>query len=210
MRHNRAPDSGDVAREEGNPGLGERTVVLLLAAELAVDGRHGALERRELDHRVRDLARPQRVKTLVQPAEALLLDDLVPAVREPVRVGRDGGLHADLDSLEGAEEDVGDELGGCGRAEVHHCLVGVGEQLLAVVVLEDFVRAVFARALERVAYEGRTEAEEDPFHALFGEDGAPGLYVRFVEVGVDLATAFYEIERSDGRVGGTASCEIVG
>jgi hypothetical protein len=63
-------------------------------------------------------------------------------------------LHADLDRFEGAEEDVGDELGGGGGAEVDDCLGGVGEELLAVVVFEDFVGAVFACALEGVADEG--------------------------------------------------------
>ena len=49
---------------------------------------------------------------------------------------------------------VGDELGGGGGAEVDDCLGGVGEELLAVVVFEDFVGAVFACALEGVADEG--------------------------------------------------------
>jgi hypothetical protein len=57
-------------------------------------------------------------------------------------------LHADFDCFEGTQEDVGDEFGGCRGAEVDDCLRGVGEELLAVVVLEDFVGAVFACALE--------------------------------------------------------------
>jgi hypothetical protein len=63
-------------------------------------------------------------------------------------------LHADFDGFEGAQEDVGDELGGGGGAEVDDCLGGVGEELLAVVVFEDFVGAVFTCALEGVADEG--------------------------------------------------------
>jgi len=63
-------------------------------------------------------------------------------------------LHAHLDRLEGTQEDVGDELGGGRGAEVDDCLRGVGEELLAVVVLEDFVGAVFTCALEGVADEG--------------------------------------------------------
>jgi hypothetical protein len=57
-------------------------------------------------------------------------------------------LHADFDCFKGTQEDVGDEFGGCRGAEVDDCLRGVGEELLAVVVLEDFVGAVFACALE--------------------------------------------------------------
>jgi len=63
-------------------------------------------------------------------------------------------LHADFDRFEGAQEDVGDEFGGGGGAEVNDCLGGVGEELLAVVVFEDFVGAVFTCALEGVADEG--------------------------------------------------------
>jgi hypothetical protein len=63
-------------------------------------------------------------------------------------------LHADFDCFEGAEEDVGDEFCGGGGAEVDDCLGRVGEELLAVVVFETFVGAVFACALEGVADEG--------------------------------------------------------
>lgn len=72
---------------------------------------------------------------------------------------------------------------------------GVGEELLAVVVLEDFVGAVFACALEGVADEGRSlqrevlveckcwrvcsgggssyPTKEDAADTLFGHDAAP-------------------------------------
>jgi hypothetical protein len=63
-------------------------------------------------------------------------------------------LHADFDRFEGTQEDVGDEFGGRAGAEVDDCLGRVGEEFLAVVVFEDFVGAVFARALEGVAGEG--------------------------------------------------------
>lgn len=154
VRNHRAANTGDVAAEERHARLLQRVVGLLRLAELRVDLRDGALERRELDHRVRDLAGPERVQALVQPAVAFLGDDLGPALAEVVGVGREGGLHADFDRFEGAQEDVGDELGGGGGAEVDDCLGGVGEELLAVVVFEDFVGAVFACALEGVADEG--------------------------------------------------------
>lgn len=154
VRDDRAANTGNVAAEERHSRLLQRVVRLLGLAELRVDLRDGALERRELDHRVGDLARPERVQALVQSAVAFLRDDLGPAFAEVVGVGREGGLHADFDRFEGAEEDVGDELGGGGGAEVDDCLGGVGEELLAVVVFEDFVGAVFACALEGVADEG--------------------------------------------------------
>jgi hypothetical protein len=154
VRNSRASNTSDVTSEERDTSLLQRVVRLLGLAELLVDLAHRTLERRKLDHGVRDLARPQRVQALVQPAEAFLRDDFAPAFTEVVGVGREGGLHADFDCFKGAQEDVGDEFGGRGGSEVDDCLGRVGEEFLAVVVLEAFVGAVFAGALEGVADEG--------------------------------------------------------
>lgn len=72
--------------------------------------------------------------------------------------------------------------------------VGVGEGLFAVEVLEELIEAVFAGALERVAHKGRGPAEEDAAEAFFGEDCAPCGDVGGVDLGVDLAAAFDEVE----------------
>lgn len=101
VRDHRAANTGDVAAEERHAGLLQRVVGLFGLAELRVDLRDGALEGRELDHGVGDLAGPERVQALVQPAEAFLRDDLGPAFTEVVGVGREGGLHAHLDCFEG-------------------------------------------------------------------------------------------------------------
>ena len=100
-------------------------------------------------------------------------------------------MHAHFYSFEGAEEDVGEEFGGGGSAEVDDCFVGVGKESLAVEVFEDFVETVFAGALEGVANEGGGPAEEDAAETFFGEDGTPGGDVGFVDGGVDLAATFY-------------------
>jgi len=63
--------------------------------------------------------------------------------------------------------------------------------LFAVIVLEDLVEAVLARALEGVADEGRRPAEEDAAKAFFGVDCSPGGGVGGVEFRIDLAAAFY-------------------
>lgn len=118
--------------------------------------------------------------------------------------GWDGGLHAHLDRLPRAEGDVGEELGRGGRAQVYDGFGGVGEYFLAVVVFEDFVEAIFSCALEAIADECGTPAEEDAAEAFFSEDFGPALKVGFVHFGVDLAAAFYQIERGDGGVRGTA------
>lgn len=160
MRDNGAADTGDVAAEERNARLLQPVESRLGLADVRVDGIDGALKRREFHHRVRYLPAPQRHEPIVQAAEALLGHDLAPPFAQVVGVRREGRLHADLDGLEGAEEDVGDELGAGGRAEKDYGLVGVGEELFAVLVFEDFVEAVFACALEAVAYEGGGPAED--------------------------------------------------
>jgi hypothetical protein len=58
VRDHRAANTSNVASEERNSSLLERVVGLLGLAELRINLRNSALERRELDHRVRDLARP--------------------------------------------------------------------------------------------------------------------------------------------------------
>ena len=72
------------------------------------------LERSKLHHRVRDLPAPQRRQALVQAAHPLGRDELGHPVGEAPGEPRHG-LHLDLHGLEGAEADVGEELGG-GRA----------------------------------------------------------------------------------------------
>ena len=104
-------------------------------------------------------------------------------------------MHAHFYCFERAEEDVSDEFSGGGGAEVDDCFVGIGEEPVAVEVFEDLVETVFAGALEGVADEGGGPAEEDAAETFFGEDGTPGGDVGFIDIGVDLAAAFYLNER---------------
>lgn len=106
----RTSDTSDVASQERHSSLLERIELLFRLAERCVDLRDRGLERRELDHRVRNLACPERVQTLVEPAESFVRDDLAPAFAEIVRVWRQSRLHAHLDRLKRAEEDIRDEL----------------------------------------------------------------------------------------------------
>lgn len=147
------------------------------------------------------MPRPEWVDAFIQSSVAFLRHDLAPAFSQVVRVWWERRLHAHLDRFEGAEEDVGDEFGGSAGAEVDDGLGGVGEEFLAVVVLEDFVGTVLSGALEGVADEGRGPAEADTTHAVGTHDPAPCLEVAGVHLGVDLSSAFHEVERRDGCVG---------
>jgi hypothetical protein len=92
---------------------------------------------------------------------------------------------------------------------MHNRLVCIRKQLVPVIVLEDLVETVFASALEGVAYERGGPAEEYTAESFFLEDGGPGGEVGFVDVGVDLATAFYKVEGCYGGVCRTACWRCV-
>lgn len=190
MADNRTPHTSNVPTQETHPSLLQRIIRLLRLPQRSIDIIHRRLERRELNHRIRDLPPPQRIQPLIQTPNALLLRHLPPPLPQRVRKGRDRRLHAHLDGLERTEREIGQELGARARGEVDEGFVGVGEEVVAVGVLEDFVEAVFAGALEGVADEGGGPAEEDAPDAFGAVDAAPGADVGGVDLRVDLAAAF--------------------
>lgn len=191
MRDDSTSNTRDVTTQERDTSLLETIVRFLRLAEGFVDLRYSRLESRELDHGVGDLARPQRVQTLVQPANTLFLDDLTPPFSQRIGERRHCGLHADLDGFERAQRNVGKEFGGGGRSEEDDGLGGVRRELLAIQILEDFVEPVLAGTLQRVTDEGRRPTEEDAAQALFRVDHLPSFGVRLVELCVYLATTFH-------------------
>lgn len=199
-----ARDPGNVPTQEAHARLLQFVVTLLGPAERLVDVAHRLFERGELAHGVGDLPAPEGRDALVQPGHALLAHHLAPPLAQVLGVRGEGGLHADLDRLEGAQEDVGDELGRRGGAQVDERPVRVGEEVVAVLVLEDLVEAVLAQALEGVADERGGPAEEDPAEALGREDAAPGLEVGRVQLAVDLSSGLDQVERGHERVGWAA------
>lgn len=106
-------------------------------------------------------------------------------------VGRKRCLHSYFYRFPGAQRNVSEELGGCGRSKIDEGFVDIGSQPIAVEVLENFVEAIFASPLERVADEGGCPTEEDAADALASIDHFPRLCVRFVKLVVDLTPAFY-------------------
>ena len=137
------------------------------------------------------------------PCGSLLGSHLGDAIERALGKGRNGRLDADLDGLEGAEGDVGNELGrGAGR-QVEQRLVPVGGVRacqVRVELLEELVTAVLEGALGRVAEEGRAPAREDAAEALGAANLAPRLEVALVQVGVDLAAALDQVKRRHGRM----------
>lgn len=203
MRYDGAKDTSQVASGEGHSGLSSLAIVRLLTRQAVIDHLDNGLEGGKLHHGIGDLATPQRIQTLVQTGGALLGRDGADAVEGAgVGVGN-GALHTDLDSLKGAEGDVGKELGRGRGSEVQTRLVlvsGLRAGQVRVCLLEVFIPAVLESSLGRVSKEGGTPAGEDAADALGAVDLAPGLKVARVELGVDLATGLDEIKGSDGSM----------
>jgi len=151
------------------------------------------------------LTSPEGIETLVETRVTFLCDNLAPALAKSGSERWQSSLHADLDGLERAQEQIGNGFSGGRGTEVNDGLVGVGEQLFTICVLEELVGAVLASTLERVSDESGRPAEEDTTKSFFAEDCAPGLKVGRVELAIYLATAFDQIQRCDCCVGGSAS-----
>ena len=201
MANNRTEDTSNVPAEEAHTRL-LRTIELLLGlSKRFIDNANSLLERRELGHGIRDLARPQWIQPLIQPAHTLFRNKPSPSLPHGIRIRRQRRLHAHLDRLERTQGHISEELCGRAGAEEDHGAVGVREQVVAVQVLEVLVEAVLASALERVADESGRPAEEHAAQALLGEDGTPGGDVGGVDLGVDLSAAFDQVEGCDGGVG---------
>jgi len=199
MTDNRTSNTGNITPQKTDPRLLQRRVRVLRLPERLVYLLDRLLKRRELDHRIRDLPRPERIQTLIQPTGPLLRDHLAPPFAEAMGVRRQCRLHPHLDGLERTQRHIREELGACGRREVHDGSVRGGEDLFAVQVLEHFVEPIFPSALQSVADECGTGAEEDALEALLGHDGAPGGEVGGIHLRVDLTPAFDLDEGSAAR-----------
>lgn len=123
------------------------------------------------------------------------------------------GLDPDLNGLEGAEGDVGDDLGGGGAGEEDEGLVlggvlGSGE--IGVVLLEELVEAELAGALGAVAEQGRDPASEEALDALLpkqqSEAGADALVLGRIY----LHVALDQIEWGHRHVGQAAAEDPAG
>lgn len=203
MTDNRTSNTGDITTQETYPSLLQSIVALLGFPQILIDLVDGALKGRKLHHCIGDLSPPQWIQPFIQPSDALLRSHLPPAISQRIGKRWQCRLHADLDGLQGAKRDVGEEFCGCRSRKVDDGFVGRGEHLVAIDVLEDFVETVLARTLEGVADQGWRPAEEDAPEAFFGVDCTPGLDIGAIEFGVDLATAFHLQPRALAKADGS-------
>jgi hypothetical protein len=108
----------------------------------------------------------------VESTDTLVLEHLGETTDETVGVGRLRD-ETDTGSLEGAEGDISEELGGTSRSEVDSSAV-VGGSLVADLVngllLEELVTTELEGTLEEVTSEGRTSTSEKSASALVLDD----------------------------------------
>lgn len=151
MANNSTEDSSDVTTQEANTSLCQLAILLLGFAHGAVDDLDRLLKGGKLGHGIRDLSGPQRVQSFIQTTKALLGDDFAPALAHSGSVWRQGGLHADLDSLHGTQGHISKELRRGTSTEEDQGAIGLWEQLVSVQVLEVLVQTVLSGTLEGVA-----------------------------------------------------------
>ena len=173
VRDDGAEDTGDVTSAERDGGLSALTVVALLARKTVIDHLDDGLEGCELHHGVWDLTTPERVQTLVQtrncqkstqcqmfhsPCGSFGGNYLGNTIVRSFGEWRHGRLHADLDSLEWTQRNVGEELGGSRSRKVEPGLVlvrvlGAGE--VRIELFEPLVAAVLESTLGLGSISGR-------------------------------------------------------
>lgn len=212
VRHNSAEDTGSITSNEGDSGLGSLAVVALATGQTVVNHLNNGLERSELHHGVRDLATPERIETLVETAPAFLGRDLAEAIKGALVLRRNGTLHADLDGLEGAERNIGQEFCRGGRAQVQCCLVLVrvfGTSEVRILFLEKLIPAILERTLGRVTKEGRTPTGKDAANTFVSKNVTPSLEVALVQLRVDLASRLDKIQRCYGSVSDALQNQLV-
>lgn len=200
MTDDSTEDTSNVTTSKANPRLLHPTALLLRLAGHPIKLFDRLFERRKLGHGVGDLARPQRIQSLVQATHALFGHNLTPSLSQVLRIRRQGGLHPHLDCFPWTKGHIGEELRRGTGAQEHNRTVHVGKQVVPVQVFEVFIEPVLASALERITDERWGPSEKDAAQAFFGVNGAPGREIGRIDLGVNLTTTLDEIQRGDGGV----------
>lgn len=163
-------ETGDQTRTQVDDGLGS------ISSSGLVDGAVNLLRNLfiddELGHGVRDLLEENGAEAAVESTETFLAGDLAETGDE---TGCKGRLRDQTDTggFEGAEGNVGEELGGSRGGEVDSGSV-VGGSLIAEEVdgllLEEFITSKLEGALEEIAGKGGTNTGQESTCTLVGND----------------------------------------
>ena len=193
MGNDSTENTSKITTSERDSGLGGLAVIRLLTRKAVVDHLNNGFERSEFHHGVRNLASPKRIQALVESGTTFLCNDRGNAIESACCEWGDSSLHADLDSFEGTESNIGDEFSRSTSCQVDRRLVLIGvfsPDEVRVEFLEEFVSSVFEGSLCAVAEESWRPSSVDSAESFGAANLAPGLEVASVHLGVNLATAF--------------------
>ena len=208
LRDDGSGHTGDETGAEVEAGLltlGKRG---LGAAEALEDLLGGNLEDGELGHGVGDLLEQDGAETGVEAANTLLTGDAEEARGETVG---ERGLRDETDTggLEGAEGNVGEELGDTRGTEVDGLAVLRGlldTEVVDGLLLPELVSTELEGTLDGVTGDGGAETGEEGTSTLVLDDLAEGVdHTLVVDLGLKLDTGLDDIDGGKGTVGdGTA------
>lgn len=200
----RDDSGGETSNETGTKvDTSLSTVGQVLLVNLLVDGLGDLLENDELGHGVGDLLEQDGSESRVEGSDALLLEDTAETAEETASEGRLGN-ETDTGGLEGAESNVGHELGAGRGGEVDSSAVvssGLVAELVDGLLLEELVTSELEGTLEEVTGSGRTETSQESASTLLLDDLLETAdHATVVGSGIELDTGLDNIERSDSSV----------
>lgn len=204
LRDDGGGHTGDETGAEVEAGLltlGKRG---LGAAHGVEDLLRGDLEDGELGHGVGDLLEQDGAETGVEAADTLLTGDAEEARGEAVG---ERGLRDETDTggLEGAESNVGEELGDTRGTEVDGLAVLRGlldTEVVDGLLLPELVSTELQGTLDGVTGDGGAETGEEGTSTLVLDDLTEGVdHTLVVDLGLKLDTGLDDIDGGKGTVG---------
>jgi len=206
VRNDSAKDTGDVTGGEGDDELFSFGALgSWFWDDVGVEHLDGFLEAREFHHGVRDLSEPKWFETLVEWV-AGFFGHLGVSFSHVGSVAWHG-LNSDLHGFEWSQEHVSEEFGTGRGGQVQTHSVGVRlffTNDTRVHDFESFVESEFTDSLGRVTDQSWSPTFEQTFGSVFGEGDLEGGTEVLVFSGVNLKSAFNEIEWDDSQMGETA------
>lgn len=197
--HTRSEGEGNLGRVRGGGEVDARHVAHLLLG--------GTLDS-ELSHGVGDLLEEDGDETRVEASEEALVSNNLGEGSD--KTGSVAGVGHELDAggLEGAEEDISNELGHGGRGKVDGETVLPGllnTEVRSLLDLEELDTTELEPALDEVADNGGSETSGKSTHALLSDDLAEARDHAGVLGGLELHAGLDDIDGAEGTVGDTTA-----
>lgn len=211
MRNDCAKDSSPISWEESNQELSVLWVLLLgFCWEWnSVHPSYCFLKGDKLNYCIWNLSTPQRNKSSIHAIPSLILHDLLPCCPElSWELAGLISLHSDLYSFEGTEKSICNDLSTGWRDWPSNCFVFVCILLAnnsLVHVFEDFIETEFSKTLSGVPNESWHPTDRQSFESLLGLNRVESIRYWFVNLCINLFSAFNDVKSYNGCVCKSAS-----